>query len=84
MMRSELMIYQLQKACKIRLDRWEVYEGQVTEVIIENLRLPLVGRGTVQGAIGDISGRPSPTLCQPCLNLVIFQPVAKLIPSPLR
>ncbi len=43
MMRSELMIYQLQKACKIRLDQWEVYKGQVTEVIIENLRLLLVG-----------------------------------------
>jgi hypothetical protein len=43
MMRSELMIYQLQKACKIRLDRWEVYKGQVTEVIIEKLHLLLVG-----------------------------------------
>lgn len=43
MMRSELMIYQLQKACKIRLDQWEVCKGQATEVIIENLRLLLVG-----------------------------------------
>ncbi|CAM6026141.1 unnamed protein product [Sphagnum balticum] len=34
-MRSELMIYQLQKACKIRLDQWEVYEGKLPKSLLK-------------------------------------------------